>query len=586
MINIDGKELKRLIEKGSKKKITTKQIEDALFDFGMEIKNQSNTGEWEIEIKAERSDMVSLQGVARALRAYLEISPGMPKWQIKKLKNSEYEVNVDSSVAKVRPYTVAAVIKGLKFDDKKIKEVIWVQEKLHQTIARQRKKGAIGIYPMETIKWPISYKALKPEQIKFKPLEATKEMTGAEIIQKHPTGKEYAHLLSDKSIYPIFVDSNNEILSMPPVINSEKTGRVNEKTKDIFIECSGFDLNFLSDLLNILVTMFADMGGGIYSVDVNYKNQISNQKSIKSKKLNDKANKSKTYPDLTPYEKIVDVKTANNTIGFNLNSKEAQKLLKKMMYDIVSVNGDKIKVKVPRIRTDIWHEIDIIDDLTRAYGFNNLKPTFPNVSTIGETLPLSDLKENLSELLMGLGFLETYTFGLTSIEDQYVKMNLISEDKKPFKDYIPLKDSAEKGLNVIRTWMIPEQLKCLRNNMNNSLPQKIFDCNFVVIPNNSKDVLSENVMKLSAMITNNVVTFTEIKQILDNLMLSLDIKITLEPIKHPSFLEGRTGKILVGKKEIGIIGEINPVVLQNFGLANPVVAFELNVDEILELLNK
>lgn len=248
------------------KEISEEELDGVLFDMGMELEDVQGD-EIKIGITPDRVDMLSLHGAARALNAYLGAHPGMPKFHV---EHSSLKIFIDKSVEEVRPYTIAAVVEGLHFTDEKIKEMIWVQEKLHQTFARGRKKAAIGIYPLEKIVPPIDYLADAPENIRFKPLGAEGEMNGNQILEEHPTGKEYAHLLEGFEKYPFFRDSEGNILSMPPIINSELTGRVTEETKEVFIECSGSDFNSLKILLNIIVSMFQDMGGKIKSVELNY----------------------------------------------------------------------------------------------------------------------------------------------------------------------------------------------------------------------------------------------------------------------------------------------------------------------------
>ncbi|MCH8329751.1 MAG: hypothetical protein IIB81_05180 [Nanoarchaeota archaeon] len=167
----------------------------------------------------------------------------------------------------------------------KIKEIIEIQEKLHLTIGRKRKKLAIGIYPLEKIKLPITFKALEPDKIKFIPLDSEKEMSGFEILQKHPSGKEYSHLLAGKEKFPIFIDSNNEVLSMPPIINSKSTGKITNKTKDIFVECSGYDFNALKKCLNILVTCLSDMGAKVYQMEIKFKGKKEITPEFKSEEM-------------------------------------------------------------------------------------------------------------------------------------------------------------------------------------------------------------------------------------------------------------------------------------------------------------
>ena len=282
------------------------RMQEKVAMFGTPIEKIDNT-EVHLEIFPNRPDMLSYQGFKRSFLSFLEKKKGLKQYTLNSPKK-EYRVNIDSSVKNIRPYTACAIVKGLKFDDEKIKEIVEIQEKLHLTIGRKRKKLAIGIYPLEKIKLPITYKALEPDKIKFTPLESPREMSGLEILQKHPTGKEYAPLLSGKAKFPIFVDSNKEILSMPPIINSKLTGKIDKRTRDVFVECSGDKLEILKKCLNIIVTALADMGGKIYQMKLNY---------------------GKT-PDLKPEKMKISLENTNKLLGLNLTEKQLKQYLEKM----------------------------------------------------------------------------------------------------------------------------------------------------------------------------------------------------------------------------------------------------------------
>lgn len=543
------------LRKNLGKEISEEELDNVLFDMGMELED-SNGDELKIGITPDRPDMLSLQGLSRALRAYMELNAdlGMPKYDV---EHSSVKIFIDKSVKDVRPYTVAAVIDGLHFNDEKIKEMIWVQEKLHSTFARGRKKAAIGIYPMEKISSPIDYFADKPENILFKPLGAEKEMNGEEILLQHPTGKEYAHLLQGHDVYPFFRDADGNILSMPPIINSERTGRVTEETKSIFIECSGSDLKSLKVLLNIITAMFQDMGGKIKSVELNYPDE----------KL--------VTPDFSPEYRTVYVKEINKTIGLELSAEECKKLLNRMMYDVEIKEKDTLEIKVPSFRTDIWHDIDVIDDVARAYGFNKMEPSLTLVSTTGSVLPETEKEKMAKELLIGLGYNQAFTLALSSDDDQFRKMNVEQ------KEHIKLGSAAEKSINMIRCWLTPELIKFLWNNRNKPYPQKVFEINDVVLPNHEKDTLSENVKKLSCVSAHPSASFTEIKQVFEYLMNSFGVKYSLEESDSGAFISGRRADVFVNGKKIGVFGEISPEVLQNWGIEMPMVALELKFDIFL-----
>jgi len=230
----------------------TDEIKEKISLFGTHFEGADNESV-EIEITPNRPDLFSLQTFAKSFLAFLGKTKekGLREYKLNKPEKN-FEVTIDASAKNARPYTACAIVKNLKFDDEKIKEIIDIQEKIHSTLGRNRKKIAIGIYPLEKITLPIKLEARKPQDIKFIPLEMDREMNGLQILQSHPTGREYAHLLEGMEKFPVFVDANNEILSMPPIINSHKTGKITEATKDIFIECSGFDFEILKKTLNIL----------------------------------------------------------------------------------------------------------------------------------------------------------------------------------------------------------------------------------------------------------------------------------------------------------------------------------------------
>jgi len=252
ILTLNKKELEKKVGKIDSK------MEELITMMGTPIE-EIKEAEISIEVFPNRPDLLSLQNFARALNQYI----GKEKVADFKINKPEkdFVVTIDKSVKKIRPYTVCAIVKNLNFDDEKIKEIVDIQEKLHNSIGRNRKKVAIGVYPLEKIKLPIKFIAKKPEEIKFVPLDSPKEMNGRQILRNHPTGRDYAHLLKNAEVFPIFVDSNNKILSMPPIINSEETGRITKNTKEIFIECSGHNLFYLKKCLNILISALYYMGG-------------------------------------------------------------------------------------------------------------------------------------------------------------------------------------------------------------------------------------------------------------------------------------------------------------------------------------
>lgn len=548
------------INKEIGRKLTYAELEDVLFQFGLDVKGKDDDA-LKIEITPDRYDLLSVQGFCRALRAYLEIETGMPKYKIERHPSF---VKVEKPIEKW-PFAVAFVVKGLKFDDEKIKEIIQIQEKYGELLLKKRRKGGIGIYPLDKIKFPVTFTSRKLDEIVFQPLEFDHEITGRQILSQHPTGRKYAYILEGEENYPIFVDSTGTIMSMPPVINSHVVGKIDGTTKDIFFEATGPELVRLKQVANLFAAVFADMGGKIYSLDVKYNDETL------------------TFPDMKPIKREVKIANVNHILGTNLSSKEVAKLLKRMMYDVVEEesNEEKLVVFAPAFRTDLWHEIDVIDDVGRAYGYDNLAPTFPNVSTIGGTLQKTDFEEKLAEIFVGLSFQEVVSFILTSKQDQYEQMNIKEEQ------YIPIVNAAESAINSLRTWILPELFKVLKTNQHHQYPQRIFEIGFVVIPDETvKDVFCKDIRKLSCLVADNKADFNQAKQNLDAMMRLLGIDYEVLLSEHPSFDAEKQGKIVVNGKEVGIIGEISKQVLENWNMRVPVVGFEINMDSLFDIVVK
>ncbi|MFH1801772.1 MAG: phenylalanine--tRNA ligase subunit beta [archaeon] len=516
--------------------------------FGTPLENFNNE-EIEVEIFPNRPDLLSYQGWKRSFLAFLGKKTGLREYKINR-PEKDYKVIIDSSVRDIRPYTACAIVKNLKFDDEKIKEVIEIQEKLHNTVGRKRKKVAIGIYPLEKIKLPITLKAIEPDKIKFVPLEMDRELSGLQILQRHPAGKEYAHLLAGKSKFPIFTDLNNNILSMPPIINSQMTGKITENTKEVFIECSGNDFEILKKCINIIATAFAEMGGKICQMELHYKKKI-------------------TTPDLAPEKMKISLENVNKLIGIKLNEKEIKKLIEKM-----GCNYKKGFVEYPAWRTDILHEVDLIEDIAIAYGYDNIIPEIPALSTIGEEDPRETIKRKIGEILAGINMLEVSNYHLTTKKDQLAKMGVSEKNGVKLIEV----EKSKTDYSVLRKDLTHFLLKNLSENIDAEYPQKIFEIGKVF---ELKEEINEN-ENLAVAVSPG--SFTEVKQILEYLSKITGEEIKLEEAENTPtyFIEGRTAKIIFNKKQIGFVGEIHPKILRSWKIKMPVALFEINLEEILK----
>ncbi|MFH0832551.1 MAG: phenylalanine--tRNA ligase subunit beta [Candidatus Aenigmatarchaeota archaeon] len=546
------KDLQKLL----RRKITAKELEDSIMFAKGEI--ESVNGDMvKADIKdSNRPDLWSIEGIAREMRGRYG-DPGLAKYKIKK---SGIKMIVDKKVENVRAKTVCAVVKNVRFDDYFIKQMIQLQEKIHQTYGRKREFCAAGIYDLDCIKPPIKYTTVKPNGIKFTPLDFEEEMTPAEILKKHPCGRDYGHLINKFEEYPLMIDSKGNVLSIPPIINSSLTGKISEKTKNVFIEITGHEIKRISIALNVIVTALAERGGQIQSVDIYYgKSKI-------------------TRPDLTAKKFSLDTDYCRKILGLDLSDREIIKLLKQSRYD--AKPGKNIVVSYPAYRDDIMHSRDIIEDVAISYGFNRMKPEQPRLATIGKINELEAFSEKLREVMIGLGFQEILTFSLTNKENLFEKMN-IEEDR-----IIEIENPVSSSWTTLRNWLMPSIIEFATKNKHVDYPQKIFELADCVVIDESAETKTRDEKKLTCVITDNSVSYEEISSNLDAFLKTLGLKYELKRKEHGSFIHGRAAEIIVNGKHIGIVGEINPQVLENWRLEKPVVAFELNVNMIFDFLWK
>lgn len=554
-IDISFKDLCRLV--GKKMPLAKLKNEYILYAKGEVEAVQGDT--LKIDIKdTNRPDLWSAEGVAREIQGRVTKRSGLPKYKVGK---SKVVVKVDRKNKNVRPYTVCAVVKGLKINDDVLSQLIQLQEKVCGTFGRNRKEVALGVYDLRKIKPPIKFTTVKPDGIKFVPLEFREELTPREILEKHPKGKEFGHLLAGYKEYPMFIDSAGNVLSIPPIINSDYTGKVTKKTRDLFIECSGFNFNFLMPALNVMVAALADRGAKIQSVKVVYPTKVLKDKRIIR------------TPDLMPKKFAVDTRYANKVSGLSLSVRQMCKLLEQARYKTKS-KGRKIEVLYPAYRQDIMHQRDVVEDVIISNGYNKIEPIVPELATIGRIADKELLSNVVAEIAVGLGLQEILSYTLTNKKSLFKKMNVSA---KPVAE---VKNPVSVNWNVFRNWLLPGMLEFLASNQHVEYPQKIFEIGDVVLLDKTKETKTKDVRKLACSISNTQVSYDEVSALVDSFLTSLGAKYKLKPAKHKSFIPHRVANIFVGGKNVGIVGEVSPAVLGNWKLEMPVAAFELDIEKL------
>lgn len=153
-------------------------------------------------------------------------------------------ITVKPETASVRPCVVACILRDIEFDTSTYNSFIDLQDKLHQNICRRRQFASMGTHDLDKVQGPVTYEALPPKDIVFQALKQTEVMNAEQLFEVYKSDvkmKKFTPILEGHAKYPVFFDATRSVLSLPPIINSEKT-KISLATKNVFIEITGTDI--------------------------------------------------------------------------------------------------------------------------------------------------------------------------------------------------------------------------------------------------------------------------------------------------------------------------------------------------------
>jgi phenylalanyl-tRNA synthetase beta chain len=564
-IDVEYQELERLL--GLELQGDMARLDEILAYIKGEVKLYSEReGVVSIEIKdTNRPDLWSVEGLSRALRGYLNQQKGLTQYAAGK---PAIDVNVNAKLYNIRPFICCSVVKDIHLTDPIIRGLMHLQDKMDKTYGRSRQKTSIGIYNMDLITPPLEYTVAKPKEVSFVPLGFTEKMNLREILDCHPKGIEYGDIVKKHSVYPMLFDSKGNVLSFPPIINSNDLGKVTEETCNLLVEVTGTMHKTVLNTLNLVTSALIDRGGKAYSATIHYPQE------------SEYPEKEVVTPDFSSRCLTLSVEYTNKLLGLKLSAHRISELLLTAGLGIEKTQADSVEVLVPCYRVDVMHQVDLIEDVAIAYGYNNVEPLWRELPTTGLAKPDQRLIDIARELMVGLGYQEILTYTLTNQENLFEKMNTQKTKN------VELANPKVVTMTCLRNWLLPSIMEFFSNNQSVEFPQKIFELGKVTLPDETKETKTRDEEWLCGATAHANANFTEIKSDLDAFFANFGVNWQIKETAHPSFIEGRIGKINVGDVEIGIIGEVNPLVLEAWKLENPVAAFEINLQRILQSRTK
>jgi phenylalanyl-tRNA synthetase beta chain len=527
----------------------TNNLESLLEPFKAEL-DGLNDQTVKIELNdTNRPDLWTAEGVARGLRCWRDGAESHLQ-SMGKLK-SEHHIVVNSGLKEIRPFVAAFTAAGWVVDKSGLESLVTAQEKIASSFGKERKTAAIGFYPLDGISFPVNYTVAPPEK-RFQPLGEEKEMTLQEVLEKTETGLKYAGILSGFSRYPILTDSKGAVLSFPPVLNSNTTGRVTAGDSALFCEVTGTDWHIVNLTATILACNLEDRGAVVSPVEIRYPDGGVAVTPI-------------IYRDTL----TVTFNEIGKLMGLDARGLNIRALLSKMDYSDIQIRENSVTAVMPPYRRDGIHPRDLIEDIVIANGLNSIEPMLPSGYTVGAAAPVELLVSSVKALLVGAGCEEIMRPVLSSFEKI---ATFTGTPEPPIRISNPM--TAEYG--VVSNTLLPALLEVESSSGHTAFPHRLFTVSEILV--RTDDTFCTTQMNLA--VTAGDGDFGSAHSLLGVVCHLRGLELSLKPVDDSRFIPGRSAVVFIDGREAGILGEFHPAVLEAWGIAVPVAGFELQLDSL------
>ena len=504
----------------------------------------------DIEIFPDRPDLLSPETLFHGMMPFLHDSPPSPRLAV---KPGTISMRVAPELSDIRPVILGAVVRGLELDEDIIKRLMDHQEKLHFALGRGRKRASIGVHDLSTLEPPFRVEAVERSH-SFIPLAMDEEMTIDEILDKHPKGVDYAHLLDGMDKVPIIFDANDSVLSFPPIINGDHT-TVTEKTRDIFIDVTGLDLRACEAALMLICLQLSVLGGQVESVRV---------KTCEGKDWSING---------TPIEHKVERELVEGILGNSFSDDEIEEAIRRMGGQYKGDLSGVLSILMPRWRFDILHPIDLVEEVAIGHGYDDLAYDVPKAPLTAIPRQDGHLRRRIREALQGLGLIQIQSLTLSNDSDQFTSMRW-KKDGAITRMTNPITTEH----TILRQNILPGLLRLLAANRHHDLPQGVYELGTVVIDHTNRD-------RFAFLVAENSGGFASLRGRIQALMRDLGCQDwTLEVLEGGPWLEGRSASIIVNGITVGECGELDPHVSESFDLNVPMSGAQIDVQLLASVM--
>ncbi|PIE68041.1 MAG: phenylalanine--tRNA ligase subunit beta [Deltaproteobacteria bacterium] len=287
------------------------------------------------------------------------------------------------------------------------------------------------------------------------------------------------------------------------------------------------------------------------------------------------------------------VQETNDLLGTDLNQEQMGQLLESVEFKVKAENADRIQVDVPSFRVDVTRPRDLMEEVARLSGYNLIPTTFPSLPVQGRTpAPLLVRRNRVREILCGFGFSEAINYSFIS-PASCDRIQLADDD--PRRRHVVLLNPISEEQAVMRTTLVPGMLEAAGRNIARQQNHLcLFEIGKVFLPEDGAPLPVEKEMLVGIMTGSRTRSawhtpdaafdFYDIKGIVEGLMAALEIKdasFSAQADDSCVYMRpGHTAVIRCKEQAVGLVGEVDPAVLEGFGLRQTVFLFELDLETV------
>lgn len=256
--------------------------------------------------------------------------------------------------------------------------------------------------------------------------------------------------------------------------------------------------------------------------------------------------------------------------GLDVTAVDIRNYLQRLAFTVETINEETLRVTVPDHRMDIEGPHDLVEEVCRVVGYANIPMT-----VLADTLPPQrgndalEGEEHVKDILVMQGLSELITYRPTSVEYEQ-KLYVGAGDQRP---YVTITNPSSEERGVMRHSLLGAALEVAARNSRFLSRVSIFEIGPVYLVNPDA-VLPDEQQKLAIVLSGQrqeqnwqdsappLYDFYDLKGVLENLFAKLHVDVTFEGVEHETYRPGRSAKLLLGKQEIGLMGEIHPLVIE------------------------